>query len=275
LASYFLNWFTGFKYFKKTGKFTFSISPEMQPYLLELKGAFTQYRLVDVYQFRSANTWKLYENLAQWRNAGRWAVDLDQLRYKLGVAGKYPDWYVFNREVITPAVKEINSLSDLQVEYHQEKQGRRIVGLVFLIDKKIADEEVINLEPPEAELHKLLLSLGINAKTAQDYARNIVTRGKAEIIIAKLPAIAERAKKSGSPIPKYILGAIKNELSQMSLFEVPVQKTARPDHAESLDCWTEKRQKKEVCSVRQRGKAGQRKKCQICLEKIPLESFGA
>ena len=62
-------WLSGVDY--DEGEFTFFIAPEMQPYLLGLKSAFTQYRLRDVYQFRSANTWKLYENLAQWRTAGR------------------------------------------------------------------------------------------------------------------------------------------------------------------------------------------------------------
>ena len=181
---------------------------------------------------------------------------------------------IFRKWIIDPATKEINELSDLSVNYEKEKHGRNIVGLVFFIDKRLEDKEIINFDPPEDELYRLLLSNGINAKTAQDYAKSIKDRGKVETIITKLPVIAERAKKSGSPVQKYILGAIKNELSQMSLFDVPLQKTAKPDHAESLDCWTEKRQNKEVCPVRQRGKAGQRKKCQICLEKIPLDSFG-
>ena len=268
------HWFSGLEYETDAGEFTFCISPEMEPYLLGLAGNFTQWRLGDVYQFKAASTWKLYENLAQWKQLRKWVVNLDELRLRLGVAGKYPRWNSLRQFLIDPAVEEINAVSDLRVEYQQEKRGRRIGGLVFLIDKKLKDENIINLEPPEDELYKLLLSHGVNAKTAQDYAKSVNNRGKSEAIIAKLPAIAERAKKSGSPIQKYILGAIKNELNQMSLFDFPLQKTDKPDHSESLDCWTKKRQNKEVCQIRQRGKAGQRKKCQICLEKIPMETFG-
>ena len=272
LVVHLLFWFTGFKYFKKTGEFSFSISPEMQPFLLDLQGNFARYRLADVYQFRSANTWKLYENLAQWRTAGRWSPDLDELRYKIGVAGKYPIWGTFNRDVIAPAVEEINALSDLRVEYHQEKRGRRIIGLVFLIDKKINDKEVINQEPSENELLRLLLDHGINVKTAEDYAKKINDQGKADTITAKMPQIALRAQKSGHPTQKYILGAINNELGQMSLLKAPPQE--KPDHAECMECWTKKRQRGEECKVRVRGVAGQRKKCQLCLEKIPAETWG-
>lgn len=268
---YLYHWFSGLVYETDTGEFTFCISPEMEPFLLGLAGNFTQWRLGDVYQFKAASTWKLYENLAQWKNTGRWVVGLDELRLRLGVAGNYPDWYVFNRDVISKAVEEINALSDLRVEYNQEKRGRRVTGLFFLIDKKV-DPEVINQDPPEDDLCKLLLDQGINAKTAQDYAKKIKDSGKADTIIAKMPRIAARAQKHKGPVAKYILGAINNELVQMNLFEAP--KETKPDHTESLNCWTQKRQTGEACPVRQRGKAGQRKKCQICLDKLPVDTFG-
>ena len=57
---YFWNWFSGFTYTIGSGEFEFRITPELQPYLLELEGTFTRYRLQDVYQFKSATTWKLY-----------------------------------------------------------------------------------------------------------------------------------------------------------------------------------------------------------------------
>ena len=160
---YLYHWFSGLRYQTDTGEFTFCISPEMEPYLLGLAGNFTQWRLGNVYQFKAASTWKLYENLAQWKNTGRWAVGLDDLRLRLGVAGKYPIWNLFNQRLISPAIEEINAVSDLRVEYSQEKRGRRIVGLVFLIDKNIEDPEVITQEPLEDELCKLLLDHGITA----------------------------------------------------------------------------------------------------------------
>lgn len=281
LTSYFLNWFTGFKYYKGTGEFTFSISPEMVPFLTDIQGYFTKYRLADVYQFKSAATWKLYENLAQWRKAKRWAVDLDELRFKLGVAGKYPKWAIFNRDVVSPATAEINAVSDLQAEYHQEKRGRRIVGLVFKIQTKKVDG-TIDLEPPEDELHRRLLEAGVNAKTAAEYAREINRQGKADRILARLPGIIERARDNAAkcPMAKYVLGSIRDELSQGKLFEVvpPIRATVaaatpEPEHKPALDCWHDHRQRKEPCTVRTAGAAPKEEKCKICLTKIPTGQF--
>ena len=81
------NWFSGFTYNEGNGEFKFKITPEIQPYLLKLEGTFTRYRLRDVYQFRAASTWKLYELLKQWVTKKKWDVDLNELRLLLGVAG--------------------------------------------------------------------------------------------------------------------------------------------------------------------------------------------
>lgn len=265
-------WLSGMEY--EGGEFTFFVSPEMKPYLLGLSKAFTQYRLRDVYQFRSAATWKLYENLAQWRTAGRWTVDLDELRTRLGLAGKYPSWYVFDRDVIAKAVAEINSVSDLRVEYHREKRGRRVVGLVFSIDKKIEDENTVTLDRPTDSLERKLLALGINSKTAIDYAAKVAFHGKTDVIRAKLPGISARAEKHPEGKQPYILAAIKSELAQRGLFDEDPPPRPRPDHGEALDCWQAKRRAGEVCSVRERGKAGQRTKCKMCLDKLPVETWG-
>ena len=44
---------------------------------------------------------------------------------------KSPRWYDFQVRIIDRSTNEINKLSDLSVNYKQEKRGRKIVGLVF------------------------------------------------------------------------------------------------------------------------------------------------
>jgi hypothetical protein len=43
---------------------------------------------------------------------------------------------------------------------------------------------------------------------------------------------------------------------------------------EAQDCWTGKNQKGEECKIRVKGVAGQRKKCQKCLELFPVAARG-
>jgi len=262
-------WFSGFSYRKGSGEFGFTMTQEVLPYLLALKGSFTLYRLADVYQFSSALTWKLYENLARWRKAGKWEVSLDELRLLLGVSGKYPLWSDFKKWVIDPSFKQINAKSDLMVVYEPIKRGRRIVGLSFVIKTLDASLEVLPQSPVFA-LCDLLKSAGLSTKTAMGYAERIDSEGLTESMKAKLPAIIQRSQDKEKPAG-YVVAALNAELRQMNLFDD--QKSA-PTHKAALDCWTKKRQAGEACTVRERGKAGQRKKCQICLEKLPVAEWG-
>lgn len=210
-------WFTRFTYKSKIGEFTFTISPEMRPHLLALKGSFTQYRLADVYQFRRASTWKLYENLAQWRSSRRWAVDLDELRTRLGVAGKYPQWYEVERRLIAPAIAEINEYSDLHVEYQQEKRGRSVVGLVFDIRLKEPDEDsIIIVESGEQKIYKALLAASVTPKKADSLVSAARHSGKVDVIAAKLAKKIEDSKTKGSP-SGYLVRWIEGEARQRDL----------------------------------------------------------
>ena len=265
------HWFSGFSYQKGSGEFGFTMTQEVLPYLLALKGSFTLYRLADVYQFSSALTWKLYENLARWRKAGKWEVSLDELRLLLGVAGKYPLWSDFKKWVIDPAFKQINAKSDLMVEYTPIKRGRRIVGVVFAIKTLDKANEIHAPESPVTTLCDLLKSAGLSAKTARSYAERIDSNGLTETITDKLPGIIERAATAKTTTVAYIVGSLNKELNQLDLFDAEKNE---PPHKAALDCWTEKKQAGEVCAVRKRGKAGQRKKCQICLEKLPVSEWG-
>lgn len=266
---YLYHWFSGLEYTTDSGEFTFRISPEMEPFLLGLAGNFTQYRLADVYQFSSALTWKLYECLAQWRTAGKWEVSIDELRLMLGVAGKYPVWNDFRKWVLAPSLEEINAQTDLIVEYTPTKRGRRFTGLAFIIKTLDASLEVPP-EDPVTALCTLLKSAGLSAKTARSYAERIDSNKLTETITAKFPGIIERAATAKTRVA-YIVGSLNKELNQLNLFEAEKNE---PPHKAALDCWKEKKKTGEACTVRKRGKAGQRKKCQICLEKLPVSEWG-
>lgn len=270
------NWFSGFIYEEGVGEFEFRISPDILPYLQKLdQGNFTRFRLESVYQFSAASTWKMYEVLKQRLNQHRGhKFELDELRLLLGVAGKYPRWSDFAMRIISPSLAEINKLSDIRATYLPIKRARLITGLHFFItEPPLGGEDVLEIESTRESLFRALVSYRINPKVAEKYAGMADQEGKVEIILRKLPVMAKAAAAKSAPLSKYITGAIKNELTQGSLFDAQTS-AHQPDYQESLDCWNEKRRTKEKCKVRERGAPGQRKKCQICLIKLPPEEFG-
>lgn len=247
------NWFSGFDYIEGIGAFEFMINPDVQPYLLDLKGNFTRYRLGDVYQFKAASTWKLYELLKKWESARNWSVDLDELRLLLGVAGKYLRWDSFKRQ-IDKSTSEINKTSDINIEYEKVKHGRSVVSLSFSIQPAKADD-VTDLKTPKTLLCDELRKLGVNNKTAENYARKAEDLDKIEHILNKLPKMIKRAKQ---PKQKYVLGAISDELKQQNLY--PNQATQVKDYQEAVKCWTERGKQ---C----KRKTNLKKVCELC-EKI-------
>lgn len=225
LKKYYWNWFSGFIYEEGTGEFEFRITPEIQPYLLGLKKTFTKYRLKAVYQFKSAYTWKLYENLKKTAFKFQWSIDLDQIRVLLGAAGKYPRWNSFQERVIAPAVAEINKKSDLEVRYDKQKRGRSIVGLVFQI-KETPPENVIDIETSKQTLARFMAVEGINNKTILEYVKKAEKKDKLERCIEQFPKIISRWNKNKGSKQQYLLGALKHEIDQQTMFDDQGKKPA-------------------------------------------------
>ncbi len=240
---HFWNWFRGFTYYEGEGFFEFRINPDLHPHLLELKGTFTRFRLLEVYQFKSATTWKLYEHLKKcWSFSKIWAVSLDELKIKLGIPLKYPRWGSFKDRVIDPAIGEINRNSDLFVTYEKKKHVRTVTGLIFTVNTRQPDD-VVTVESQNERILKLLLENGVHPKTAGEYTQKIEDSGRTSDLINKIPAIRKRwtagkpkDQKTGKEIPlsKYLLAAITDELRPQ---ELPFEKPEKALRIEAEKCW--------------------------------------
>ena len=135
-VQHFENWFTGFSYYGGTGRFVFRINRAAEPFFLMLKECFTRYRLAFTKHFRHAASVKLYINLKQYEKMSAWDPALDDLKHRLGVAGKYSRWSDFRERIIQPGISEINRHSDISVNWKPTKTSRRVTGVAFKIREK-------------------------------------------------------------------------------------------------------------------------------------------
>jgi hypothetical protein len=211
-----------------------------------------------------------------WENSPTWSVSLDELKIKLGIPGKYPRWNNFRLFVIDPAIKDINLHSDIKVTYEKEKHVRTVIGLVFFVDAK-PPEGVIDAESNLDRFNALIqtmLRANIGKTQAQNFAKDADRFGQVAEMITLANAFYDsynKLKVKPCPLPKYMMGALREHLHQQQL---PLGDPKKPEHAEALECWQGKRRSGEKCKVRERGTAGQRKKCQICLDKLQIDQFG-
>ena len=113
-----------------------------------------------------------------------------------------PEYKYFKRDVIRPAINEINALSDISVDLVEHKEGRRIKEIQFLVESKKQSVLDLDMDPPPVDISMLARfgALGISAADAE----NILRKYTLEEVLATLELVEERIsnkvlKPVGSP----------------------------------------------------------------------------
>jgi len=100
-------------------------------YICQLKSRFTTYKLRNIASLQSGHSIRLYELLMKFNATGERVIYLDDFKSALGISDKYPEFKVLNRDVIKPAIDELNQRSDLIIKFDTIKKGRTVAALVF------------------------------------------------------------------------------------------------------------------------------------------------
>jgi plasmid replication initiation protein len=143
-------WVHSIDYYPGEGTVCMYFSPKVVPYLSQLKGNFTKYKLKHVGNFSSSYGIRLYELLMQWQGKGSREVEIGWLREKWGLVDKYKSIRDVKKWVIEPAMKDINEHSNLWVKYGQRKRGREVVAFQFEFGLKEGKAEVKTLTKQQA-----------------------------------------------------------------------------------------------------------------------------
>lgn len=169
-----VRWFNIVHMNKGTGDIEISFHEDMFPFLLELQkhkeadGHFyTTYKLQNVTLMKHRYSPRLYELLKSYQcNNNKWIFengtgsiyDLQRriadnvLDYKTGgsiptIPEHWKNWAIFKRDVLNPAVKEINKYTDIKVAYEGKKQDirhnktRAIRTIIFYMVGKTSPEQ--------------------------------------------------------------------------------------------------------------------------------------
>ena len=140
-------------------------SPEIMPYLINLKAEFTQYKISELQKLNSKYSIILYRWLSMQYNqyehysvkGGRRAeqvesyqnpsITVKELRVITDTLNEYKEMSNFTREVLNKPLEEINAHTSFNVSYEKVKKGRSIDSIVFHIEKKrMADDNSYKLD---------------------------------------------------------------------------------------------------------------------------------
>ena len=134
------SWFNDARLNRRTGEIMVSFSRYLSPYLFELQRQmyYTQFKLSEAIAMKSAYGIRLLEYLKSIRTLrNKEPITLNQLRERLGCEGKYPAWKDLRLNVLEPAITDVNTYSDMLVEYELEKQGKKVVAVRFVIRESL------------------------------------------------------------------------------------------------------------------------------------------
>lgn len=138
-------WLSSAEYFVDEGYVELEFSPKLKPYLLMLKERFTKLSLDQMVSFASQYSGRIYELLKQYEKIRERIFVIEDLKVLLGIElGEYKLYADFKRKVLAKAKKEINSNSDLKIEFEEIKTGRKVTSIKFYIksNKKVEDPKV-------------------------------------------------------------------------------------------------------------------------------------
>ena len=140
-------------------------SPEIMPYLINLKAEFTQYKISELQKLNSKYSIILYRWLSMSYNqyehysnkGGRRAeqveayqnpsITVKELRAIMDTVNEYKHISNFFKRIIEEPLEEINAHTSFNVSYEKVKKGRSIDRIVFHIEKKrMADDNSYKLD---------------------------------------------------------------------------------------------------------------------------------
>ncbi|RNF38082.1 replication initiation protein [Planococcus salinus] len=128
------HWVSRAEYIDGSGMIQLRFAPDLKPYLLQLKTAFTSYKLSNILSLKSGYSIRLYELMKKWYHLGRWECPVKELKGKIGIeANAYKQYGHFKSRVLQPAITEVNGKTDLYISFKEIKKGRSVERIEFTI----------------------------------------------------------------------------------------------------------------------------------------------
>lgn len=124
--------FTNIKYHK--GKVIAEFNPKLSELLLQLRGVFTQYNLVDYLSLPSIYSQRLFEILKSWANvpSGEVILPITELHHMLDTPPScQADFKSFRVRIIEKAYKDICEKTSFYFEWYPVKAGRSVEAIKF------------------------------------------------------------------------------------------------------------------------------------------------
>ena len=155
-----LRWLTKIVHEDKSGYLEIKFSEEIQPYLHELHNNFTKYYISEIAKFKRIYSIRFYEYSIMLLNKNetnkfKFCLSINDLKRRLCLEDKYTRFSNFKSRVLDSSKKEINNLSDINLNYKLIKLGRNPYQIEFTVERKNKNS---NLDLKQKEISDVKIS---------------------------------------------------------------------------------------------------------------------
>ena len=135
------HWLEKLTYEDGNGLLKLSFSSSSIPLLQNLKMKYTSYFIDQIANFKSMYSIRIYEFAIMEINKNNnnkhdFIINLNDLKERLAISDKYPRYFNFKKDILHKAQAEINTYSDLTIEYEEIKKGRAVESIKFIVKRK-------------------------------------------------------------------------------------------------------------------------------------------
>jgi plasmid replication initiation protein len=133
-----VQWFSKIEYEKGIIKLWVNVHLEEYLFYCKKNKAFTKYLLKIILRFNSFYAIRTYELLKQYQKIGIRKFSIEEFKFLLGIntsinATKYKQYKHLKARIILPLLEELNTHSDIIVDFREVKTSQQVTELVFEI----------------------------------------------------------------------------------------------------------------------------------------------
>lgn len=122
---YKFRWFADSRYIKGQGKVKVTLARTLKEYLLGLEKQYTKYELYNILALKSKYSIRLFELFKSYSYQHKKEFNIDNLK-ELLFCTNYTNYKDFRKRVLEKAIKEINTYTELNVEYNTIYKGKKL-----------------------------------------------------------------------------------------------------------------------------------------------------
>lgn len=158
-----INWFSYVKYYD--GQLEIGFNNDLAPFLLQIDTSSTEIFYNNIKNMDSLYAIRTYELLKvlEEEEIHSKVIELDEYKETIGISEEYKQYGIFKKRILEKSTQEINNKSDIKVNFHEIKTGKKITHIQWNIlsvkDKADPNTEAIALRKHFCDLTREEVSL--------------------------------------------------------------------------------------------------------------------